>query len=136
VPAWIELPFHTKDVPLAGDPLVIASQHAKPTRLLVAENVAHAKQWAAAIRTDGWPLDPLVLDDIATRRWTAHGTVTSNRCGHTIETDDDAKSAAPDGLTAGDNVIAVLTPRFTPDRCGRVTRVIRVHPAKTRAHLR
>ena len=62
VPAWIDMPFHDRRNPMLGDRVVIASAHAKPTRLLITNNFEDAKRWESSIYAEGWPPDVITID--------------------------------------------------------------------------
>ncbi len=141
VPAWVELPASNEPV-LRGDPIVIASDAAtaKPTRMFVADTIAGARAWGAAVRSHGWPPQPIVLvHGYALARWTAVGTVIADpRCGPTIAATEGRgsdfiaetlRAAAPANARIGETVLAVFVPRFAPDACGHTMRAVRVYRA-------
>ena len=61
VPAQIALPFFENAVLQVGDPIVVASAHAEPTRVLVIRSLDAARKWVDAIEQDGWPRDVIEL---------------------------------------------------------------------------
>jgi hypothetical protein len=137
-PERIAMP--TDRVPIRGDVVVVATSVGKPTRVLLPDDLASARRWAAEIRYDRWPVDPIVLPyALTTARWTTVATVIAGRgsCGPTIRAPHGYGSSlllpldspAPAGAKLGDRLIAVVIARATPDACGHTARVVRAYRA-------
>ena len=62
VPTWLDMPFHDRRNPMLGDRVVIASAHAKPTRVLITSSFDDAQRWASTIVDEGWPPDVTLTD--------------------------------------------------------------------------
>ncbi len=123
-----------------GDAVVVATSASIPTRVLFPDDLASARRWAAEIRADRWPTDPIVIPyAITAARWTTVATVIPGRkgCGPTIRAPHGIGSSlmlpldapAPAEAKLGDRLIAVVFARATPDRCGHTARVVRAYPA-------
>jgi hypothetical protein len=128
------------EVPTRGDIVVVATSAGKPTRVLLPDDLASARRWAAEIRYDRWPVDPIMLPHaLTTARWTTVATVTAGpgRCGPTLRAPNGYGSAlllpldspAPAGAKLGDRLIAVMIARATRDACGHTARVVRAYRA-------
>jgi hypothetical protein len=129
--------------PTVGDWLVVESANGSVARLLVADDLASARRWAAAIRRDGWPPAPISVTpdgDLATSRLVMEAKVTDGEpgCGRDLIADLAATTrtiltmprvAAPSGLALRDSVWAVVVARFGPDPCKRTARAVRVYRA-------
>jgi hypothetical protein len=146
-PARLELPrdqarfqFSGMRMPARGDLVVVGTSAGKPTRVLLPDDLASARRWAAEIRRDRWPVDPIVLPyALTTARWTTVASVTagSSACGLTVRAPHGHGSAimlpldapAPAGAKRGDRLIVIMTARATADACGHTARVVRAYPA-------
>ena len=62
VPAWLDMPFHDRRNPMLGDRVVIASAHAKPTRIVITNSFEDARRWESSIYAEGWPPDATLID--------------------------------------------------------------------------
>jgi hypothetical protein len=142
VPAWFVRPNYTANGLRRGDAIVIASDaKTRPTRFFIADSTSAAYAWAAEIRAHGWPRSPEIADPFGQARWTVLGKVIAGEhdCGLLISGGTGHHSEfvmptmlapAPPQSKVGDTVIAVVVPRFTPDRCGNTVRATRVYRAQ------
>jgi hypothetical protein len=125
---------------MPGDVYVIASVKGAITRVLLADDLASARAWAAAIRTSGWPPAPLVLSDETTRRDQVPGKVVAGKhgCGAMFVSDPifsvdgtnpglSLSARAPARTRPGDALTVLATKRFAPDPCGATLRVVRAY---------
>ena len=137
--------------PWTGDLLVVeldGGAAPRATQALVADDLADARRWQAAIAGGGWPPRALVSGwsvGAAVTRWSAQGVIVAGTrgCGPelTLDTWVDSRFsiapprvAAPAGVKVGDRVTAVVVPQ-PADRCGRAVRAVRawVTPGQTQA---
>ena len=134
-----------------GDLLVLAIDGPKTapvvTRALIADDLAEARRWKAAV-SSGWPPEAPTAGwsgDHAIARWSAAGEVKrgTTRCGPEVVLStwsgnsfqiEPPRVAAPVGLRAKDIVTGIVVPQ-PADRCGRVARFVRLYktPGATRA---
>jgi hypothetical protein len=109
------------------------------TRALIADNLADAVRWKAAV-VAGWPPDSIVAGwggAYAVARWTAVGKVKrgSRRCGAELVLStwqgssfqiEPTRVAAPAGTRARDVITAVVVPQ-PADSCGRTAHIVRAY---------
>lgn len=144
VPARFSLPDAR---PWRGDILVIASEahggDRTVTRLMIPRDRDTAMRWADHVRANGWPEAPRRLPDfgdMTTSRWIIRGSVVEGTgdCGPSIEAPHGYGSSyilpkmvapAPDGVSVGDEIIAVVSARFRDDACGNNLHTSRVYRA-------
>jgi hypothetical protein len=137
------LPVAEPYTPLVGDLLVVESTNGSVARLLVADDLASARRWAAAIRRDGWPAAAISVqpfDNLATSRFVMKAEVADGEpgCGPDLVANVALagqlqlampRVAAPPGLVLHDSLLAVVVARFAPDPCKRTARAVRVYHA-------
>ena len=126
-----------------GDLLVVSLAGTTATRALLADDLADARRWYAAITAGGWP--PAVREvpwagAARGARWTVVGRRAHDaRCGDELRFGDGegsqfvlrpGRAALPVGLTVTD-VAAVVVPQ-PADACGHTVRVVRAYAADAR----
>jgi hypothetical protein len=142
-PPYFDLPTNTSFEPWIGDILVIGSDMAGsllvPTRILATEDRVAAFRWAREVRRDGWPAPAVPMDyGFATTRWLVAGKVVKGRpgCQPSLGASEGYGSnfrlpkmlaVAGADLSPGDDVIAIVVPRFEDDACGNNMRVVRLY---------
>ena len=130
-----------------GDLVVVALEGLVATRALIADDLAEARRWKAAVGA-GWPPEATTAGwsgEHAVARWSAAGDVKrgARGCGTEVVLStwsgssfqiDPPRVAAPTGTRVKEVVTGVVVPQ-PADRCGRVARLVRVYktPGATRA---